>query len=65
MKNLWIIGAGSIAKEYAKVLNSLGYDYSVIGRGEVNAKKIEKEFGKIVIRGGLTNFVKTNPPIPK
>ena len=32
MKNIWIIGAGYVAKEYAKVLNALDREYEVIGR---------------------------------
>ena len=31
---IWIIGAGKIAEEYAKILKSLDYDFIVIGRSE-------------------------------
>lgn len=57
MKKIWLIGAGNIAKEYAKVLGELNQDYVVIGRGEDKAKAFEKEIGHTVIRGGLSDFI--------
>ena len=65
MENIWIIGAGSIAIEYAKVLNSLKCDYKVIGRGEESANLFEQVIGKFVIRGGLANYLLTLPALPK
>lgn len=65
MENIWIIGAGSIAIEYAKVLNSLKCDYKVIGRGEESAKLFEQVIGKSVIRGGLANYLLTLPTLPQ
>lgn len=59
--NIWIIGAGTIAQEYAKVLNKLGYDYIVIGRGEQSAQQFKDSLGIDVITGGLESFLKTNP----
>ena len=59
--NIWIIGAGTIAQEYGKVLNRLGYDYIVIGRGEQSAQKYREIVGKDVVTGGLEAFLKTNP----
>lgn len=61
--NIWIIGAGTIAQEYAKVLNSLGYDYTVIGRGEQSANTFKETVGKEVVTGGLDSFLMTNPKI--
>lgn len=61
--NIWIIGAGTIAQEYAKVLNSLGYDYTVIGRGEQSAMSFKKAVGKEVVTGGLNAFLETGPQI--
>lgn len=61
--NIWIIGAGTIAQEYAKVLNSLGFDYIVIGRGNQSAKVFKDTLGKEVVTGGLDSFLKTNPQI--
>ena len=39
----WLIGAGYMAQEYAKVLNILVSDYDVIGRGEKSAKEFESK----------------------
>ena len=61
--NIWIIGAGTIAQEYGKVLNSLGYDYTVIGRGEQSALKYKVIIGKEVITGGLEAFLATKPEV--
>lgn len=60
--NIWIIGAGTIAQEYGKVLSSLGYDFTVIGRGEKSALKFKEVVGRDVITGGLEKFLATNPP---
>lgn len=64
MMNIWIIGAGGIAQEYAKVLNSLGLNYTVIGRGEASAISFNEVTGKTVITGGLSKFLSTSPVIP-
>lgn len=61
--NIWIIGAGGIAQEYAKVLNSLGLNYTVVGRGEKSALDFKKVTGKSVVVGGLTSFLATKPEI--
>lgn len=59
--NIWIIGAGIIAQEYGKVLSALGYDYTVIGRGEQSAAKFKDVTGKDAVIGGLEAFLLTNP----
>lgn len=59
--NIWIIGAGTIAQEYGKVLSALDYDYTVIGRGEQSAAKFKEVTGKDVVVGGLEAFLSTNP----
>lgn len=61
MEKIWIIGAGTIAQEYGKVLSALGYDYTVIGRGEQSATKFEEVTGKEVITGGLESFLSSMP----
>lgn len=63
MEKIWIIGAGPIAQEYAKVLNSLGREYFVIGRGEKSASDFKEKVGQNVITGGLTNYLRTTPPV--
>lgn len=61
--NIWIIGAGSIAQEYGKILHRLGYDYTVIGRGKQSALKYKELVGKEVVTGGLDAFLASNPPV--
>lgn len=61
MENIWIIGAGTIAKEYAKVLSALNKEYIVIGRGEESAEKFENETKHPVVRGGLASFLDSIP----
>ena len=64
MKSIWLIGAGGIAAEYAKVLDTLGLSYQVIGRGIGSARKFEERMNRPVITGGLDNFLRTRPAIP-
>ena len=63
MNTLWLIGAGSIAKEYAKVLNALKQEYLVIGRGHNSAVAFQEEIGHSVIEGGLDSFLQTKPKV--
>ena len=66
MNNLiWILGAGGIAIEYAKILKSLGRDFIVIGRGETSAVKFKEATGIEPILGGLENYLKTVPELPE
>lgn len=65
MENIWIIGAGNIAQEYALILEKLGLKYDVIGRGEEKVKSFVKEIGHQAISGGLDNYLKSAPPIPE
>ncbi len=51
--NIWIIGAGGMAREYIKVLKAMDKRFSVIGRGEESASECEKETGVSVFRGGI------------
>ena len=62
---LWLIGAGELALEYSKVLNSLNLKYSVIGRGRKSAKKFTSMTGLKVFSGGLEKFLKNNPTVPR
>lgn len=65
MKNIWIIGAGYVAKEYAKVLNALGREYVVIGRGQEKVDVFIKEIGHDAIAGGLEAYLSTKPEVPE
>lgn len=62
---IWIIGAGVIAREYAKILKSLDTEFICIGRGEQSAKAFEEATGTSVITGGLNNYLSTSPALPE
>jgi predicted dehydrogenase len=57
--SLWLIGAGVMAQDYAKVLNSLGLDFMVVGRAAASAEKFESAMGHPVRQGGLSDVLKT------
>jgi len=63
-QKIWIVGAGLMSIDYAKVLEDLSVDYLVIGRGEVSAQAFREETGAEVITGGLEEFLKSSPAIP-
>lgn len=48
-----LVGAGSMAREYAKVLKALGVETVVVGRGCESAQKFSEETGLQVIPGGV------------
>lgn len=62
---IWLIGAGGIAREYAKVLKALGKDFVCIGRSEKNVKEYEEATGNTAIAGGLENYLVSQPVIPE
>lgn len=62
---IWIIGAGVIAREYAKVLKALGKEFICIGRSEKTAKEFEEASGAVAITGGLENYLATHPEQPE
>jgi len=59
-KKVLLIGAGPMAVDYAKVLNALNVDYTVVGNSEKSAAEFKNAIGKDVILGGLDNFLKSN-----
>lgn len=63
-KNVWLIGAGNMAKEHARVLMAQGVAFEVIGKGEESAKNFEQLVGHTVVTGGLPRFLERNPPLP-
>lgn len=50
---LWLVGAGSMAKDYARVLRALGVSFEIIGRGKESAVAFENSVGYPVRTGGL------------
>jgi predicted dehydrogenase len=66
MKNIWLIGAGGMAREYYKVLRSLAAEeeITVIGRGGPSALDFEKAVGARVVTGGLDKYLDSQPATP-
>ncbi|OGV57341.1 MAG: myo-inositol 2-dehydrogenase [Lentisphaerae bacterium GWF2_50_93] len=60
----WLVGAGPMAKDYAKVLLSMKKDFTVIGRGETSADEFSRATGVPVVAGGITSFLTAKPGIP-
>jgi predicted dehydrogenase len=63
-KQIWLIGCGSMAIEYAKVLKDLQIPFNVIGRGETSANLFKEKTGIEAIKGGLENYLNQLPPVP-
>jgi len=59
---IWIVGAGPMAKDYAKVLLSLGCDFLTVGRGNDSAAAFEADQKISVRRGGLDRALLELPP---
>jgi predicted dehydrogenase len=51
--SLWLIGAGAMSQDYARVLKGLGVSFEVIGRGADSAATFKKDTGHVVLAGGL------------
>jgi predicted dehydrogenase len=64
MHEIWLIGAGYMAKEYAKVLKGLNREFKVIGRGIDTAADFERSLNIPVSTGGVARYIKSvhSPP---
>ena len=58
MKNLWLIGAGQMAVDYAKVLNAQAISFTVIGRSKKTAFDFEENQNVSIEYGGIESYVK-------
>ena len=63
-KFVWLLGAGRMAQDYAKVLSAMDYNSLVIGRGKSSAQAFEAATGQRVIYGGLREFLESKPVCP-
>lgn len=63
-EKLWLIGAGPMAVEYARVLNKLDVSFLTIGRSINNAASFKEKTGCEAIPGGLLHFLTLKTPIP-
>lgn len=55
--SIWLIGAGKMAQDYAKVLIALNQDFEVIGRGKESAKNFKHATGINVVTGGVDGLI--------
>lgn len=60
INKILLVGAGHMAKEYAKVLTSQGADFVVVGRSANNCEDFRRSTGKEAISGGLHLFLQKN-----
>ena len=56
--DILLVGAGNMAREYAKVLKALKKSFLAVGRGEENASAFEKTTGIPAVTGGLEKWLK-------
>jgi predicted dehydrogenase len=62
---IWLIGAGGMSIDYAKVLQAQKKEFTVIGRGNVSAKLFEEKTKHTVVSGGIEKFLSTAPVTPE
>lgn len=62
--NVWLIGAGKMSIEYARVLAAMNIQPIVVGRGEGSAAEFTKQTGLEVVTGGLSVFLESMPEKP-
>lgn len=58
--NIFLIGTGPMAIDYARVLKAMNKKFEVIGRGEKSASDFENTTGLKCYIGGIEKFVNTN-----
>ena len=64
MTKIALIGAGPMAVAYADVLNDLGVETRVIGRGEKSAAAFTEKTGLEVRIGGLEDYLNSDEALP-
>jgi predicted dehydrogenase len=62
MTTTWLVGAGAVAVEHAKVMAAMGLDFTVIGRGKKSAQNFTSTTGIPVKMGGLKKTFENEPP---
>lgn len=62
---MWLIGAGPMALDYAKVLASMQVEFLCITRSEKSADNFSQHFQQRVISGGLDEYIKAFQPADK
>lgn len=62
---IYIIGAGPMAIDYAKVLKSMNVDFKVVGRSQASCEKFENETGVKCISGGFDAWLTSQSTLPQ
>jgi len=57
--DLWLVGSGPMARAYAAVLDDLGFDFRVIGRGQQSAEAFEAVTRHPVRTAGVRSAIKS------
>ena len=60
IKNILIVGAGNIAKEYCRILKSMHFSPDIVCRSEQKAQSFHDEEGVRVFSGGIEAFLHDN-----
>jgi predicted dehydrogenase len=63
-EKVWLIGAGPMAIDYAKVLKAQNVNFIVVGRGSNSAQAFTEQTGVPVVLGGLEAFLDAAPELP-
>ena len=63
LTSVWIVGAGAMAVEYAKVQSALEKQYTVVGRSEERCRTFEEKTGHKAVPGGLDAFLASQPTV--
>lgn len=61
-KTILLVGAGYMAKEYAKVLKAQKADFVVVGRSKESVDKFKAEIDKVAASGGIEKWLKNHKP---
>ena len=62
---IWLIGAGPMAIDYAKVLEAQSRLFMCIARSELSASNFNQQTGVRAFVGGLQDFLLSKPDIPE
>lgn len=62
---IWLIGAGPMAVDYAKVLVAQNSEFTCITRSRESAENFSEQTGLRAVHGGLEAFLQGEPNIPR
>jgi predicted dehydrogenase len=63
-EKVWLIGAGPMALEYAKILKALNKEFIIIARSKKRAIELKKIIDCEIVDGGIESFIKSAKTIP-